>query len=232
MTIEVQSLAVKYRPRSITGLVGQEAIVDQIKGMVLDKRFPAALLLSGSSGCGKTTTTRIIANTVNCSNLDLKTFTPCGECQSCRLGKESPDYSEIDTADTRGIDFIRSLIQSAKSMPMVSNNRIIVVDECFPGDTEIEISPGEFVRLDSIKTGDSILSYDLSSQCLETDVVEGTENKVIENLIRVWLDDGSYQDCSPNHKWWSVTKSKMVRADQLVEGEEFLPLSSIQDSTN
>lgn len=129
MSIEVQSLAVKYRPRSILGLVGQDQVSKQIKGMVSTGRFPSTMLLSGESGTGKTTTARIIARTVNCNNLDKSTLEPCGTCYPCKLGDNSPDYLEVNIADTRGIDDIRGLIQSSRAMPTVGNNRVIILDE-------------------------------------------------------------------------------------------------------
>ena len=128
-TNSVVSLAVKHRPHSILGLVGQDHVVTQVRGMVKSKRFPSAILISGDSGCGKTTLSRIISLTVNCKNLNQSTLAPCGECHPCKLGKSSPDYMEVNIGDTRGIDDIRGLTQSAKSMPVISNNRIIVLDE-------------------------------------------------------------------------------------------------------
>ena len=225
----VQSLAVKYRPKSILELVGQDSVAAQIKGMVKAGHMPSALLLNGNSGCGKTTTSRLIARMVNCTKLDPKTLEPCGVCPSCKLGHDSPDYNEVNVGDTRGIDDIRALAKSANAMPMVGRNRIIVLDECFPGDTDVVVAPGTFVRLDSINAGDSILSYDTSTEELRLDTVTATENKEVQSLLRVWLSDGSFQECTSNHKWWSVTRNKMVRADELVAEEELLPLGIIKD---
>lgn len=129
MTLEVQSLAVKHRPTTILGLVGQDHVVTQLKGMVKLKRFPAALLLSGDSGCGKTTTARIIARMVNCQALDPKTFATCGTCRPCAAGDSSTDYTEMNIGANGGIEEIRGVIQASKSMPMIGNNRIIVMDE-------------------------------------------------------------------------------------------------------
>jgi len=130
MTITVQSLAVKYRPSSILGLLGQEGVATQVKGMIRLKKCPSAILITGGSGCGKTTLSRILARTLNCQALDLKTLEPCGECRPCKMGDSSPDYNEVNFSDERGIDSIRALIQGARAMPVVGNNRIIVGDEC------------------------------------------------------------------------------------------------------
>jgi DNA polymerase III subunit gamma/tau len=130
MATTLESLPVKYRPNSILGLVGQDAVIAKLQGMVKKGVFPSTILLAGESGCGKTTTARIIARTLNCKNLDLKTYEPCGECQPCKLGDGSPDYTEMNIADTRGIDDVRSICQAAKSLPIISPFKVIVMDEC------------------------------------------------------------------------------------------------------
>jgi DNA polymerase III subunit gamma/tau len=96
--------------------------------MILTKKIPSSLLLTGQTGCGKTTTARIIARTLNCNNLseDLK---PCGKCQSCVLGDSSPDVLEVNIGDTRSIDDIRGFVQQARSKPSVGKYRIFILDE-------------------------------------------------------------------------------------------------------
>ncbi len=129
MTLLVKSLAVKYRPNTILGLVGQSNVVRQVTGMINIGAVPPAILISGDTGCGKTTTSRIIARTVNCKNLDPETLAPCGTCQPCELGENSPDYLEVNVGDNRTIEYIRSLIEGARAHPIVGNTRIIVLDE-------------------------------------------------------------------------------------------------------
>lgn len=128
--IEFGSLAVKYRPRKLSDLVGQEAVVTRLKGMLKSRKFPHAFLITGDSGLGKTTTGRIISRYVNCHNPDPETHDPCGECVSCQYEKDSPDMLELNAADNRGIDDVRALIQSAKNMPSMGKYRVILLDEC------------------------------------------------------------------------------------------------------
>lgn len=127
--VQIESLAVKYRPKLLTDLVGQDHIATQIFGMLKRKRFPSTMLLNGESGCGKTTTARIIARYLLCRAPDAETHAPCGECPSCRYGDGHPDISEINMAEARGIDDVRSLIQSSRSMPTVGKYRVFIVDE-------------------------------------------------------------------------------------------------------
>lgn len=128
-TPESQSLAVKYRPRTLSKLVGQESVVAQVQGMLRLNRFPSTILLVGETGSGKTTTGRLIASHILCQNL-TKELTPCGECSSCEYKKGHPDLHELNMANSRGIDDIRALVSSANSMPTLGRKRIFLLDEC------------------------------------------------------------------------------------------------------
>lgn len=122
------SLAVKYRPRTLDDLVGQDAVSTQVRGMIKTGRFPPTLGLFGESGAGKTTTARMIARYINCLK-PSKEGTPCGECSSCEYSEHHPDVHEINMANERGIDDARNLINSARSMPVIGNKRIFILDE-------------------------------------------------------------------------------------------------------
>lgn len=128
MELESISLAVKYRPRRLQDLIGQEHIAAQIRGMFQSRKMPAAIMLSGSTGLGKTTTARMLSRMVNCQNFNFETTEACGECHSCRL-EDHPDVLELNAADSRGIDDVRNLIQQSRNMPTVGNKRIFILDE-------------------------------------------------------------------------------------------------------
>ncbi len=129
--LELESLANKFRPRILDDLVGQDTIVKQVRGMFVSGRVPPVFMVTGTSGVGKTTVSRMLARYLNCTNRDPKTHDPCGECQSCKLSEKGnhPDFNVLNAANQRGIDDMRSLIDSAGNMPSVGKYRIIMLDE-------------------------------------------------------------------------------------------------------
>lgn len=128
MKLETRNLAVKYRPRVLEDYVGQDHVVDELKGMFKRGRMPSSILLAGPTGTGKTTLARIIARYINCSHPDEETHAPCGECANCKM-VEHPDVMELNAADTRGIDDVRNLLTISKNSPIMGEKKIIVLDE-------------------------------------------------------------------------------------------------------
>jgi DNA polymerase III subunit gamma/tau len=124
MEIQKSNLATRYRPQKLSDLVGQDNVKKQIEGMIKSKSIPSALLITGATGCGKTTISRLIHRYINCDTLSA-----CGECPSCKIPVEGhPDYIERNAADSRGIDDIRSIISQSNIYPQY-NMRIFVLDE-------------------------------------------------------------------------------------------------------
>lgn len=123
-----QSLALKYRPKTLGEVIGQDSAIHTIAGLIKSKKFNRGILLCGQTGVGKTSLARIIARAVNCEALDLKTFNPCGKCSYCRNKESLPDVSELNFSESRGIDSVRELLESCEYAPQ-SNYKIFILDE-------------------------------------------------------------------------------------------------------
>lgn len=228
----LESLANKYRPKTLEDLVGQNHIAAEIVGMLNRKRFPNTILLSGESGCGKTTIARLLAKYILCKSPDSKTHAPCGECSSCSYGDHHPDLDEINLGDTRGVDDIRSIIQGSSSMPSIGDKRIYILDECFPADTEVLLAEGRHTTIERLvnSTKDlEVVSYNDKTNVQELKRITNRWEKIAEDssMVRVVTSEG-YQDCTANHSWWSLTRKRMIRADELQEGERLLAFASRQ----
>lgn len=121
------SLALRYRPRKFSDLVGQKSVQVFLRQMVLKERVPTALLFEGSSGTGKTSAARILGAALNCS---LQSEPPCGECTSCVEVFEgsSLDVHEIDAASNGLIEDVRAL-QDSLLYVTPGRKRVVILDE-------------------------------------------------------------------------------------------------------
>ncbi len=125
-------LALKYRPKNFSELIGQDIMIETIKNSIKLNKLPNAYLLSGIRGVGKTTTARLIAKAINCKKnfIDQKPGDTCN-CNSCEEINNSKhlDVLEMDAASRTGIDDIRELIDSSKYNPTSAKYKIIILDE-------------------------------------------------------------------------------------------------------
>ncbi|MDG4822350.1 DNA polymerase III subunit gamma and tau [Asanoa sp. WMMD1127] len=121
----------KYRPRTFVEMVGQEHVTEPLSQALRSGRLHHAYLFSGPRGCGKTSSARILARSLNCER--GPTPEPCGVCESCRSlapdGPGSIDVIEIDAASHGGVDDARELRERAFFAPASSRFKIYVIDE-------------------------------------------------------------------------------------------------------
>ncbi|MCH8065052.1 MAG: DNA polymerase III subunit gamma/tau [Chloroflexi bacterium] len=121
----------KWRPRSLAEVAGQEMVVRTLTNAIAGDKVAHAYLFSGPRGTGKTTTGRLLAMAVNCSQ--LRDGQPCAACDSCQayLAGRALDLIELDAASNRGIDEIRSLREKANFAPAggVDAYKVYLVDE-------------------------------------------------------------------------------------------------------
>jgi DNA polymerase-3 subunit gamma/tau len=121
----------KYRPSVFADVIGQEHVTVPLSNALSSGRTHHAYLFSGPRGCGKTSSARIMARSLNCEN--GPTPTPCGECQSCRdlvaNGPGSIDVIELDAATHGLVDDARDLRDKAFFAPVNSKYKIYIIDE-------------------------------------------------------------------------------------------------------
>ncbi|GAA4460967.1 DNA polymerase III subunits gamma/tau [Phytohabitans houttuyneae] len=121
----------KYRPRTFAEVIGQEHVTEPLSQALRSGRLHHAYLFSGPRGCGKTSSARILARSLNCAQ--GPTPEPCGQCDSCKSlaadGAGSIDVIEIDAASHGGVDDARELRERAFFAPATSRYKIYVIDE-------------------------------------------------------------------------------------------------------
>jgi DNA polymerase-3 subunit gamma/tau len=121
----------KYRPASFAEVVGQEHVTGPLQQALRTGRIHHAYLFSGPRGCGKTSSARILARSLNCAK--GPTPTPCGECDSCVAlapnGPGSLDVIEIDAASHGLVDDARDLRERAFFAPVSSPYKVYIIDE-------------------------------------------------------------------------------------------------------
>lgn len=120
----------KYRPDSFETLIGQDNIAQTLKNSIIRGKLAHAYLFCGPRGVGKTTTARIFAKAINCSNPSPE-MDPCGECESCRSFQEGRSYCihELDAASNNGVDDIKNLMDQVQIPPQVGKYSVYIIDE-------------------------------------------------------------------------------------------------------
>ena len=120
----------KYRPDSFGTLIGQDNIAQTLKNSILRGQLAHAYLFCGPRGVGKTTTARIFAKMINCSN-PSGDMEPCGTCESCLSFAEGRSYCihELDAASNNGVEDIKTLMDQVRIPPQVGRYSVYIIDE-------------------------------------------------------------------------------------------------------
>ena len=123
-------LALKYRPQTFDDLIGQEVVAQTITNSIKANKIPNAYLFTGIRGIGKTTTARIVAKSLNCSN-GIEKLCKENLCENCEAITNSNhiDVLEMDAASKTGVDDIRDLLDFSRYGPTSSKYKIFIIDE-------------------------------------------------------------------------------------------------------
>src|SRR5262245_46967484 len=190
-------LARKYRPRRFNEMVGQEHVVRALSNALASGRLHHAYLFTGTRGIGKTTVSRILAKSLNCTGPDGTggvTAEPCGRCQACTEidADRFIDYIELDAASNRGIDEARELIERAAYKPSVGRYKVFMVDEAhqltkdaFSALLKTLEEPPEYLKFVLATTDPDKMLPTVLSRCLQFNLRPMAPQTVQEHLSRV-----------------------------------------------
>lgn len=194
-------LARKYRPATLTELVGQEHIARALCNAIEMKRVPHALLFCGARGTGKTSTARIVAKMLNCVN--GPTPTPCGICSPCKeiTAGSCIDVIELDAASNRGIDEIRELRSGVGYSPVRDKHKIYIIDEAHMLTNEAANAflktleePPSHVNFILATTDPQRLPITIRSRCQRYDFRRVKANDVVKCLQRICASENVEAD--------------------------------------
>ncbi|MBS4535893.1 DNA polymerase III subunit gamma/tau [Clostridium sp. D2Q-14] len=124
-----QAIYRRFRPRTFDEIIGQKHITTILKNQILRDNIAHAYLFSGTRGTGKTSTAKIFARSVNCSNNE--DGNPCNHCEVCRgiLEDNIMDVVEMDAASNNSVDDIRDLKEKVKYPPSTGKYKVYIIDE-------------------------------------------------------------------------------------------------------
>ena len=199
-------LARKYRPRSFEQMVGQTHVVQALSNALTSGRLHHAYLFTGTRGIGKTTVSRILAKSLNCTGPDGTggiTAHPCGVCQACTEidADRYIDYIEMDAASNGGKDEIRDLIERAAYKPSVARYKVFMIDEAhqltkdaFNALLKTLEEPPDYLKFVLATTDPEKMLPTVLSRCLQFNLRPMAPEVVRDHLAQVLQAEGVLAD--------------------------------------
>ena len=188
----------KYRPDSFGTLIGQDNIAQTLKNSILRGQLAHAYLFCGPRGVGKTTTARIFAKMINCSNPSAE-MEPCGQCESCLSFAEGRSYCihELDAASNNGVEDIKILMEQVRIPPQVGRYSVYIIDEVHMLSQSafnaflktLEEPPAHAIFILATTEKHKILPTILS-RCQTYDFNRITVENIVRNLRMVAVNEG------------------------------------------
>ncbi len=186
-------LALKYRPQTFDDLIGQEVVAETITNSIKADKIPNAYLFTGIRGIGKTTTARIVAKALNCSNgidnLCKKNF-----CENCKSISESShiDVLEMDAASKTGVDDVRDLIEFSRYGPTSAKYKIFIIDEvhmlskqAFNALLKTLEEPPEYLKFIFATTEIKKIPITVVSRCQRFDLTRIKSSELLEFIKKI-----------------------------------------------
>lgn len=195
-------LARKYRPKRFGEMVGQDHVVRALGNALANNRLHHAYLFTGTRGVGKTTVSRILAKSLNCTGADGQggiTAEPCGVCDACREidSGRYVDYIELDAASNRSVEEMTQLLDQAMYRPVAGRFKVYMIDEvhmlsghAFNAMLKTLEEPPEHVKFVLATTDPHKVPVTVLSRCLQFNLRPMAPETVFEHLQRVLASEG------------------------------------------
>lgn len=208
-----QTLYRKYRPKTFELVYGQDVIVKTLKNVIKNDKLSHAYLFTGPRGTGKTSSAKLFAKAINCSN--NKDGDACNECENCKSfnNNSNPDIIEIDAASNNGVDEIREIKNKVSLVPSMSKYKVYIIDEvhmlsiaAFNALLKTLEEPPEYIIFILATTEPQKIPATIISRCQRFDFKSISHDKMkqcLENIIskeNITIDDGAIEEIINNSK--------------------------------